>query len=378
LNPRGRTSAQGRVGYRGPIAPGGDLPRIKLDLTNDEHLVLAPTLRSIHHPYSDHPEEGFVVRAYSFEEVFAEKVRALAERQMPRDLYDVINLFRREDFQPDRALMLDTLRQKCAFKGIELPTAHLLERDPARADIEAGWRQMLEHQLPALPVFEDFWQALPAMFQWLYGEADKLLTTPIPSDEPTDMVQEPAGVFVSGGGAGRWSPPSRQDYFNVPMDKIRFAAANRLCIDLGYGGKRRLIQPYSLRRSRAGHLLLMAVKHQTGEARSYRLDRIQGVSISGVAFAPRYTIELSSTGNFNVQPTVRRAPEDHSPFLYSLAAVSVPRKSRTSYGVKYSYRCPMCDKTFTRTKMGSKLNPHKNQYGYPCRGRTGYLEDTRY
>jgi hypothetical protein len=31
----------GRLSYRGPIAPrGGDLPRIKLDLTADEHVVL--------------------------------------------------------------------------------------------------------------------------------------------------------------------------------------------------------------------------------------------------------------------------------------------------------------------------------------------------
>ena len=40
-NPRGVTSCQGRVFYRGPISPGSHkrLPRIKLDLTVDELLV---------------------------------------------------------------------------------------------------------------------------------------------------------------------------------------------------------------------------------------------------------------------------------------------------------------------------------------------------
>ncbi len=52
-NNRGFMSAQGRIGYRGPMQPRGDLPRIKLDLTTDEILVLDPVIRGVHHPYSD-------------------------------------------------------------------------------------------------------------------------------------------------------------------------------------------------------------------------------------------------------------------------------------------------------------------------------------
>jgi hypothetical protein len=47
-NNRGFLSAQGRIGYRGPLQPRGDLPRIKLDLTADEILVLDPVLRGVH------------------------------------------------------------------------------------------------------------------------------------------------------------------------------------------------------------------------------------------------------------------------------------------------------------------------------------------
>ena len=35
-NPRGKISVQGRIAYRGPLRPGGDPPRIKVDLTDDE------------------------------------------------------------------------------------------------------------------------------------------------------------------------------------------------------------------------------------------------------------------------------------------------------------------------------------------------------
>lgn len=45
-NPRGKTSCQGKIGYQGPISPQGkSMPRIKLDLTADECVVL-PAVQS--------------------------------------------------------------------------------------------------------------------------------------------------------------------------------------------------------------------------------------------------------------------------------------------------------------------------------------------
>ena len=76
-NPRGGTSAEGRLGYRGPLGRTGGAPRIKLDLTDHERIVLEPDRREVHHPYTDRPADGIWVTTYSFEEVFAEKTRAL-------------------------------------------------------------------------------------------------------------------------------------------------------------------------------------------------------------------------------------------------------------------------------------------------------------
>ena len=80
-------SSEGRIGYRGPLQPGGDLPRIKMDLTLDEILVLDPSIRDVHHPYSDGPDDGIRSKCYCFEEVFAEKTRALAERESVQEIY---------------------------------------------------------------------------------------------------------------------------------------------------------------------------------------------------------------------------------------------------------------------------------------------------
>jgi len=137
-NPRGRLSCQGRIGYRGPVSPAsaaGGWPKIKLDLTADERLVLAPVRREVFHPYSDRPEGGLWINCYAYEEAFGEKIRALGERTRPRDLYDVVNLYRHGDSRPSPAVLRDVLEQKCAYKAIALPTFEALE--PHRADLAA-------------------------------------------------------------------------------------------------------------------------------------------------------------------------------------------------------------------------------------------------
>ena len=80
-NPRGTFSCQGKVSYRGPVATR-DLPRIKLDLTADERIVLAPVRVPVFHPYSDAPAEGIKVLAYAYEELFGEKTRAAIFRRL--------------------------------------------------------------------------------------------------------------------------------------------------------------------------------------------------------------------------------------------------------------------------------------------------------
>ena len=100
-NPRGKPNCQGKIAYRGPVSPtSGGWPKIKLDLTADERLVLPSVRREVFHPYSDKPEGGIWANCYAYEEAFGEKLRALGERTRPRDLYDVVNLYRHTDSRP--------------------------------------------------------------------------------------------------------------------------------------------------------------------------------------------------------------------------------------------------------------------------------------
>ncbi len=354
-NPRGNISSQGRVGYRGPMQRRGDVPRIKLDLTDDEILVLEPVMREVHHPYTDLPEGGINVLSYGFEEVFAEKIRALAERERPRDLYDVVHLYRREGINPDRALILNTLSEKCRFKGIDVPTLEILTNQPEREDLEADWEHMLAHQLPVLPPFQQFWDELSDVFDWLHQTKEKEIFASVPA---------------YGGGAidESWRPPpmSQAWHADVPLEIIRFAAANRLCVDLEYKNEHRLIEPYSLRKTREGNILLHAVRHEDGQPRSYRVDRIQGATATNVSFSPKYTIELTASGPVHAPETER---------------VSTRRTSswgRSSNGPTYVVECPYCDRKFRRKTKSTTLKAHKDKDGYPCSSRHGYLIDTIY
>lgn len=357
-NPRGNLSCQGKISYKGPISPTRPLPRIKLDLTADERVVLPPETVEIFHPYSDAPEDGIEVLAYDYVEAFAEKFRALAERTRPRDLYDVVNLYRNVDARPEQQQFVAVLREKCAFKGIELP--QLVEIESHRGDVEAGWSGMLNHQLPALLPITSFWDALPEIFNWLHGQvaAPALPTMPPMGGATAEIIRERIINLPAG---------SRGQSF---IEAIRFAAANRLLINLDYRdqqGRRstRTIEAYSLRRSQAGDVLLMAVRAEDGKARSYRLDGILGVSQTQTTFSPRHPIELTPTGPQSILPTSR-------PVVFAVPQTSTRHRSRASSGgTIYVFRCTACGKLFERKSYDGTMRPHKNRAGYQCYGTYG-------
>ena len=377
-NPRERVACQARIGYRGPVSPpGANMPRIKFDLTADELLVLPPSRLPVFHPYSDEPENGITVSSYPYEEAFAEKTRALGERARPRDLYDVVNLFRNGDSRPRPAVMLDVLRQKCKFKGIQPPTFDELQ--PSRALLEGGWRQMLAHQLRTLPSFDDFWDALPAFFEWLLSGSIPHSPAPYTVAAGERVIRNrliPIPTSI---------PAHARPALRGHLDVIRFAASNRLCVDLRYQGSSRPIEPYSLRETREGHFILHAHNRNKDAHRSYRLDRIEGASVTNETFVPRFAVELAHSGPIVIPPTPNRALP-----AYSTDPLNATRTTRSRGGAPsrrspvqsrdptHIYECYYCGKRFRRKKRNARLKPHKDKNGSPCASRSAHYVETRY
>jgi predicted nucleotidyltransferase component of viral defense system len=347
-------SAEGRIYYRGPRnAPNPG--RIKLDLSAEEKVARPSVLRKIAHPYSDELPSIDQVRCYSLEELFAEKIRAMGERSRPRDLYDIINLFRRRDLQVHPEIIRATLIKKCESKNISVPTFESIKNLGFLEELKSEWENMLGHQLQVLPPFEHFWEELPQFFNWLEQTYTPEKITSIPIQKEDDITWTPPPTTWSWG-------------IGVPLESIRYAAANHLCVELGYRNSKRVIEPYSLRRTKDGYLILHAIRVDNRQQRGYRVDRIQSINVTTIPFKPLYQIEFSSTGPISTLPTSRKKR--------SLSSGLERRK--THFGPTYIFECSYCGKKFKRVKYDSKLNPHKDKNGWNCPGRIGYFIETRY
>lgn len=274
--PDGR-SVEGRVYYRGP-RNDPSAGRVKLDLSAAELIVRPPVLRPIAHRYPDALPTSGDVRCYSFEELFAEKLRALGERGRPRDLYDVVNLFRRPGSRAHPDDIRSALQEKCRSKGVPVPTFASIAA-AGSDELAAEWDNMLGHQLPELPPFESFWQELPSLFDWLEGRS-----------VPEELERIPYGRDED----ATWTPPETVRLWGTPfsLESVRFAGRNRLCVELGYQGTIRVIEPYSLRWTKAGNLLLYGIRVDNRQIRAYRVDRIQSVRVTTRPFQPVWAVQL--------------------------------------------------------------------------------------
>ena len=74
----------------------------------------------------------------------------MGERGRPRDVYDIITLFRRDDLHGERRLIVSVLQEKCRTKGVAVPTLAAIEQAETRAELASEWENMLGHQLPAI------------------------------------------------------------------------------------------------------------------------------------------------------------------------------------------------------------------------------------
>ena len=173
-----------------------------------------------------------------------------------------------------------------------MPTLAAVATTDKTEELRADWEHMLGHQLPVLPPVDEYLDTLAELFAWLEGAA-----APVLEPVPTREALEPG-----------WAAPATIEVWpgQGPIEQIRFAGANHLLVELGYQDRVRLIEPYSLRRSKAGHLLIYAVKAQTGEIRAYRTDRIQSVRVTPTSFLPRYAVELSTVLPVRSGPRRRR------------------------------------------------------------------------
>ncbi len=337
----GNYSAQGKIHFNGPLRRTQGVATIKLDLTTDEILVLKTVKNKVHHPYTDAPSQGIYANCYAFEEIVAEKIRALAQRARPRDLYDVVHFFRNRQMIDNPTLVYNVLQKKCSYKKIQIPTFQHIEEHEKLDELEPQWENMLAHQLSHLPKLDSFWNDLSPFFDWLKGQ--------ISENKLVSVSNEDEQIFYPGRVLNAHST-------NFHLQRIQFAAANRVCIKLTYKSKIRTVEPLSFRTSRIGNRLFYGFEREANHAKAYSISNIQSIEITNIAYTEKYPVEISSSGYVSMPP-IRRI-------------VNAPMSKNVS---RYVYECSICEKKFYRKESNSKLSPHKDKNGWACLGRRGIL-----
>lgn len=276
-NKKGIISVRGKIGFRGPLLQKRNLPKIQLDITASEILVLKPVKLKVHHPYSDEPKGGITAYCYSYVEAFAEKVRALAERARPRDLYDIVCLFRNKSLLLDHELLLSVLKKKSDHKKMEMPNFKSIKVHEQIDELDTEWKSMLAHQLPLLPPLKIFWRELSPFFEWLNNRKD--------TEKSLKGITKDGELWESGRMKNIYST-------NFILEKIKFSALNRLCVELLYQYKKVCVEPYSFRKNKEGHILFYGCHQKANTADSFKVEDIQSLNITDKPFTPKYVVEI--------------------------------------------------------------------------------------
>ncbi len=296
-NKQGTESINAKATYSGPLGmKRGNMQRIKLDLTQNEVLVDPPKKRAIFHRYEDRIEPAPSIACYTVNEILAEKTRALYERQgRARDVYDLVSIDRnfRDEIVPERAR--EILNVKFAFKKLSAPSvASIL----ARVDFDGlavAWEQQLSHQLPLLPPVAGFVAGLKEALAW-WIEPQTAVAPLLPAPVGKDEQVLPREHFVAAQSMQR-SGPNRPSS-GSGLDRIRFAARNRLCVAIGYDGVDRVVEPYSLRYARTtGNTNLFVYEllrsgRTSDQVKSFNVAKLESVTVLHEPFTARWIVEL--------------------------------------------------------------------------------------
>jgi predicted nucleotidyltransferase component of viral defense system len=121
--------------------------KIKLDISFSEVLLLVPERKKIFHSYSDSETINNTVPVYPLNEVVAEKLRSLIQRNRPRDIYDLYYLSEIIKID-DYAAILDLLKQKSKSKNIDCCNYDDFLNQKKYKNNKRAWESSLEYHLP--------------------------------------------------------------------------------------------------------------------------------------------------------------------------------------------------------------------------------------
>ena len=292
-------------------------------------------------------------------------VRRVVRREDPgdgaartsRDLYDIVNLFRRNDLRmyPD-VDSLGASRRSVRLRTFGVPTASDFTDSPLLVELESEWDNMLGHQLPALPPLAPFLEELP-----LSSLGSRAMSTRSSrARSPTARTRTRRGRHPRASRHGEWACRSRRC---VSPPRIICSSSS------AYHGGTRLIEPYSFATD--------ARRQPDPPCRTSRRQRTPLVSRrarSRVSAQRRHRSGQSSRSSS--RPEVR-CMRHRSIGRWSLRRAGhrdlVPGRHLGS-----TFTSAAVGREFAHTKRNATLRAHQDSYGSRCSGRHGRYIGERY
>jgi hypothetical protein len=265
------------------------------------------------------------------------------QRQHSFDLYDyVYSVFINRDLEINRSELLRTFLKKTIFEPSPAVAKGLLLDLPLET-FRGIWHKYLVCPIQSLFDFDTALNRFKENIEQLF-----------------------AGMRLDHYGQIAFYPSG---FRNIIME----AANNLTLLDITYDGYRRLIEPYSLvfkrRKDGFGQEYFYAYDRTGGRTggpglKTFLHPKIQSLAKTEQGFEPRMPIELGKAGEF--------AGKTYFGVGFRRGPIRASHRRVTNARV-YLVECSYCGKRFPRKRYSTRLRRHKDQYGNPCYGRSGYL-----
>lgn len=354
-------SFESRVYFKGFYGEEECTISAKLDIKEFDRIFLPIQEQPLIHAYSDAEACVAVVRTMKLEELLANKLKALLQRDHSPDLFDfVYAVFVQNALAIDRLQLATTFLRKTIY-----------ERQPF-----AAYEQLVKRPLAVIREAWSKYLVLPKVSLVTFEQAEELFRSGIEA------------LFVLLGieprRATAYAARTALDYFTADRRSLIMEAGRlQRLLEVTYKGHTRVVEPYSLaykRRQDGVAREYFYVHDRTGGSsgqagiKTFTNDNLTALRMLDETFEPRYPIELAKAGEYFGRSTFSNGVRSARP-----SGGLGTRRPRSIFGKPaakekpYLLVCPMCQKQFRRESMrDTSLNTHQNTWGGKCSGRRGY------
>jgi predicted nucleotidyltransferase component of viral defense system len=264
-----------RVYFRGIAGDSSLIMRIKFDITEFETIIFPPVVKSLLHNYSDSESCKVNVRAYTIEEVLAEKLRSWIQRTRARDLFDAVKIIQELGSAISKRRILDAFLRKTIFKGMPRAGRDHLIVDEKFQVAEQAWLMSIICPANAMIVFLRAVELFRQFVEALFG---------------------PATLSALGFGVGPIPIPLTNRATSI-REAIIQAGRLRQTMLMRYHGIEREIEPYSFKykvrsNGEGAEYFYGFDKTRDDTIKRFFISEIQSVRASGRPFTPRYVVEF--------------------------------------------------------------------------------------